>query len=64
MEEKKYFREVVETFKYSEKDQKQKLNLFETLCFNECFSNFLKTKFNTSKRFGNKNKAIPNFKIK
>lgn len=54
MKEKWFFREMIETFRYSAHTTNEKKELFDVLCFNECFSNFLKTKFNTSKRFGNK----------
>lgn len=52
MEEKGYFRNMIETFKHSSHTNADKLKIFDFLCFNECFSQFLKTKFNTSKRFG------------
>ncbi len=52
MEEKKVIRETIETISFHDKTNEQKIKIFETLCFNENFSLFLKNTFSTSKRFG------------
>lgn len=43
---------MIETSSFYNKTSEQKLKIFETLCFNESFSLFLKNTFSTSKRFG------------
>ena len=51
LEEKGVLREMIETHSYT-KTHEEKLKIYQTLCFNESFSLFLKNTFSTSKRFG------------
>jgi len=52
-EQKKWLRQQIENSnRFQPKNKETKLKIFERLCKNECFTNFLKGKWTTSKRFG------------
>lgn len=51
-EERRWLRNQIENLPFIEPTKEEKLNTLSRLCSNECFTNFLKNKFSTSKRFG------------
>lgn len=51
-EERDWLREKIEELPYKELTHEEKITIFKRLCSNESFTNFLKNKFSTSKRFG------------
>lgn len=50
--ERNWLRERIEELPFKKIDNEKKLKIFSRLCKNECFTNFVKNKFATSKRFG------------
>lgn len=50
--ERNWLREQIEELPFKTIDKERKLTILKRLCKNECLTNFLKSKFSTSKRFG------------
>jgi len=52
IDERNWLRDQIENLPWQTIENEKKLKIFSRLCKNECFTNFLKNKFSTSKRFG------------
>jgi len=52
MDERNWLRDRIEELPFLQVDKEKKQKILSRLCKNECFTNFLKNKFSTSKRFG------------
>ena len=50
--ERNWLRERIESFNSKKVNKTEKFKIWERLCRDETFNNYLKLKFNTSKRFG------------
>jgi 2-oxoglutarate dehydrogenase E1 component len=51
-EEANWLRQKIEELPFKALSKEEKITIFNRLCSNECFTNYLKNKFSTSKRFG------------